>query len=149
MNNGYCNEATYSKNSKYLYTTGSDGKVFMWDLNMRKVVNCINDVGSNNSKSIDLSSNDAYLAVGSDQGHVNIYDVKQQNLQGKNNSKVELVKEVQNLTTSITGVQFNESNEILAIYSKWKRNAIRLMHLPTFTVFENWPNLRTNLSFVN
>jgi WD40 repeat protein len=76
MNNGYCNDACFSKNSKNLYTTGSDGKIFVWDLNMRKVINCINDIGSNNSKSIDLSNNDAYLAVGSDQGHANIYDVK-------------------------------------------------------------------------
>jgi U3 small nucleolar RNA-associated protein 18 len=33
-------------------------------------------------------------------------------------------------------------------YSKWKPNAIKLIHTPTFNVFANWPNFKTNLKFI-
>ncbi len=37
---------------------------------------------------------------------------------------------------------------MLLTYSKWKKNAIRLVHIPSYTVFSNWPNFKTNLKFV-
>jgi U3 small nucleolar RNA-associated protein 18 len=35
------------------------------------------------------------------------------------------------------------------MFSKWKKNAIRFIHLPSMTVFNNWPNLRTKLNFIS
>ena len=44
-----------------------------------------------------------------------------------------------NLTTAITDIKFNHTSQMLAICSKWKKNAVRLIHLPSYTVFQNFP----------
>jgi U3 small nucleolar RNA-associated protein 18 len=44
-----------------------------------------------------------------------------------------------NLTTAITDIKFNPTSQILAICSKWKKNAVKLVHLPSYTVFQNFP----------
>jgi U3 small nucleolar RNA-associated protein 18 len=58
------------------------------------------------------------------------------------------MKVIGNLTTSITDLEFNSTNEILVGFSKWKKNSIRMAHVPSFSVYSNWPNLKTNLNFV-
>ena len=45
-----------------------------------------------------------------------------------------------NLTTSITDMKFNPTSEMLVYCSKWKKNnAIRLVHLPSLTAYQNFP----------
>lgn len=44
-----------------------------------------------------------------------------------------------NLTTPIVGVQFNPDGQMLAFWASDKKNALRLVHLPSGTVFSNWP----------
>jgi U3 small nucleolar RNA-associated protein 18 len=44
-----------------------------------------------------------------------------------------------NLTTPIQGVKFNHDSQILAIWASDKRNQLRMVHLPSGTVFANWP----------
>lgn len=46
-----------------------------------------------------------------------------------------------NLTTSITDVKFNHSSELLAMCSKWKKNAFKMVHIPSYTVFQNFPGV--------
>ncbi len=58
------------------------------------------------------------------------------------------MKQIGNLTTAISGLEFNNSNEILVGFSKWKKSAIRIAHVPSFSVYSNWPNLKTNLNFI-
>ncbi len=60
-----------------------------------------------------------------------------------------LIKEVQNITTKVDDLCFNYTGEILAAYSSWKRNALKLIHLKSQTVFMNWPNIQTNLQKVS
>jgi len=50
-------------------------------------------------------------------------------------------KSLDNLTTSITDLQFNHSSEMLAMCSKWQKNAFRLAHIPSYTVFQNFPGV--------
>ena len=44
-------------------------------------------------------------------------------------------KTLMNLTTSITDLQFNHSSELLAYCSKWQKNAFKLCHIPSYTVY--------------
>ena len=60
----------------------------------------------------------------------------------------EPIKEVLNLTTSVDTLAFNSQSEILLTASKWKKNAVRLLHMPSLTVYQNWPNFKTQLKFV-
>jgi U3 small nucleolar RNA-associated protein 18 len=44
-----------------------------------------------------------------------------------------------NLTTSITDLKFNPTSQMLAFCSKWKKNAVKIIHIPSFTVYQNFP----------
>lgn len=46
-----------------------------------------------------------------------------------------------NLTTSITDLHFNHSSELLCFGSKWKKNAFKLAHIPSYTVYQNFPGV--------
>jgi len=46
-----------------------------------------------------------------------------------------------NLTTAITDLQFNQSSELLVFSSKWKKNSIKLAHIPSYTVYQNFPGV--------
>ena len=49
------------------------------------------------------------------------------------------VKTVMNLTTSITDLKFSPTSQALTYCSKWKKNAIRMVHIPSYTAFQNFP----------
>lgn len=44
-----------------------------------------------------------------------------------------------NLTTSITDLSFHPSSELLTFCSKWKKNAVRMVHIPSLTTYQNFP----------
>ena len=58
------------------------------------------------------------------------------------------MKAIMNLTTSIDNLRFNETGEILAVSSRREKDAMRLVHLPSATVFSNWPTSKTPLGYV-
>ena len=53
-----------------------------------------------------------------------------------------------NLTTTVTGMKFNSTSEILGTSSKWKHNSLKLTHFPSFSVFSNYPSFKDNLKYV-
>ncbi|KAJ2172494.1 U3 snoRNP protein, partial [Coemansia sp. RSA 520] len=55
---------------------------------------------------------------------------------------------VSNLTTAVHGLRFNHSAEILAVYSRKKKDQLKLVHLPSATVFSNWPGSNSHLGHV-
>ena len=67
-------------------------------------------------------------------GTVNIFKFNEQR---QINEKPE--KSILNLTTSITDLKFHPSSNLLAICSKWKKNAVRMVHIPTCSVYQNFP----------
>lgn len=85
-----------------------------------------------------------WLAIGTNTGLVNIYD-RQQFLENK---PVKPIKTVENLVTSISTLQFSSDGQILCIASRAKRDALRLVHLPSGTVYSNWPTSGTPLGRV-
>lgn len=83
-----------------------------------------------------------YLAAGCKTGIVNLFEIR------KPHSKLSLVKEIQNLSTSVDNVEFNDSGELLCMSSKWKKNAVRLLKMDEQVVHSEWPSQRTNLKQV-
>ena len=59
------------------------------------------------------------------------------------------LKSIMNLTTSISRLTFNHSSEILALVSKAKKDSFKVVHLPSLTVFSNWPTSGTPLGHVS
>ena len=82
---------------------------------------------------LDVSS--SHLATGSSSGVVNIYNVN--TLMASVSPKPE--KAVLNLTTQIDNLRFNPSGEMLAMSSICKDTAVKILHLQTQTVFQNFP----------
>ena len=52
------------------------------------------------------------------------------------------------LTTTISSLQFSPDGQILCMASRAVKDALRLVHLPTFSVFKNWPTSGTPLGKV-
>ena len=123
----------------YLYTAGVEGEVYCWDLRMRRCYQRFADEGSVRVTSMDVSSK--YLATGSSAGIVNMYELESLNDEPKPK------KSLLNLTTSIDGVKFNPTGEILAFFSRWKADAIRFLHTPSLTVYSNWPSFKSHIKF--
>jgi WD40 repeat protein len=49
------------------------------------------------------------------------------------------------LTTPVTFLTFSPDGQILAFGSTHKKDALRLAHLPSCTVYRNWPTAQTPL----
>ncbi|KAJ6783599.1 hypothetical protein PWT90_05275 [Aphanocladium album] len=49
------------------------------------------------------------------------------------------------LVTPITVLAFSPDGQLFAFGSQQKKDALRLVHLPTCTVYRNWPTEQTNI----
>lgn len=122
----------FNKDGSKLYSHGDGGEVFVWDMNTRNCVQKFHDDGCIKGTAISLSPDGQLIACGSDSGVVNMYN-------SDTASQPKLAKILLNLTTPITRLKFNSTNEMMVMTSDWKDNAIRLVHVPSMTVFSNWP----------
>ena len=57
-------------------------------------------------------------------------------------------KTLDHLTTPTSHLLFASQSQYLVIASRWKKNALRLVHLPSCTVYRNWPTDKTPLGRV-
>ncbi|KAM7207005.1 WD40-repeat-containing domain protein [Rhypophila sp. PSN 637] len=114
---------------------------------------------------------DRWIAVGSNSGICNIYKRSDLLLQGDELAKrnrdlkeegiassmfgVEVMERpapsrvLDQLTTAISTVRFSGDGQILAFASEHKKDALRLVHLPSCTVYRNWPTEQTPLGRVS
>jgi U3 small nucleolar RNA-associated protein 18 len=150
-----------------LTIAGKDGQVTEWSMATRRTVGIWRDEGSIGGTVMALGGRngpaelggDRWVAVGSNSGVLNVYDrnellaVKQPAKQGSNaaDSGVEIKKlpeptrSFEQLTTSISVVTFSPDGQLLAFGSFHKKDALRLVHLPSCTVYRNWPTEQTPL----
>jgi U3 small nucleolar RNA-associated protein 18 len=154
--NGSCRSMTFTNNCHSIYTSGSDGDVYQWDLrygNSECVQRFDNDDGTCTTSLAYHSSNPYHqLAVGAQSGVVNLYEEGPQ-LKGDNlgivSAKKTPTKSIMNLQTSVDHMSFNHDGQILAISTRRDRNnSLKLVHAPTQTVFANWPTSKTPLNYV-
>ncbi|XP_029650420.1 U3 small nucleolar RNA-associated protein 18 homolog [Octopus sinensis] len=142
--NGSVDAAAFSKDGDRMFSFGSDGQVYVWDMNSRCCIHRFYDDGCVNGTAVSVSPNYKYLACGSDSGVVNIYDV--------DTCMASLTprpqKAIMNLTTECDSLLFNHSNEFLAATSIHSETGVKLIHLPSMTVFRNFPDsLDTDVTY--
>jgi U3 small nucleolar RNA-associated protein 18 len=137
--NGSAQAASFA-DEETIYSGGSEGDVYEWDLRMRRCVRRFADEGSSHVTA--MSATASHLACGSSSGVVNLYDRK-----GNKFAEGLPDKTLLNLTTSIDGVAFNASSELLVMHSRWKKDALRLVHVPSKTTYANWPNFKSHLMY--
>lgn len=165
--NGTARSATFTANGMHLLTAGGEGTVYVWDLrNQRQCVERIVDEGALTVTSLAASSTGKHVSTGTESGVVNVYDTAalgkwsstetDTSRSDRPFSPSRLVQEtegkpiraIMNLTTSIDTLTFNGDGQMLAVSSRLKRDALRLVHIPTCTVFSNWPSSKTPLHYV-
>ncbi|KAL1868050.1 hypothetical protein VTK73DRAFT_3851 [Phialemonium thermophilum] len=146
---------------------GRDGAVLEWSVVSRRAVGTWRDSGSIGGTVIALGGrggpaeigSDRWVAVGSTSGILNIYDrsVLVDRAPPKSSSAdvtpairplPEPNRVFEQLTTPVTVVAFSPDGQLLAFGSEMKKDALRLAHLPTCTVYRNWPTEKTPLGRV-
>ncbi|RVX71242.1 hypothetical protein B0A52_04816 [Exophiala mesophila] len=117
-----------------------------------------------------------WVAVGSSSGIVNLYDrrawIEEETLSSntkhnrvsilpsKSSSAPSLptasgqyrpkpLRSLDQLTTPISHLEFSADGQMLVMSSRWKKNALRLVHLPSATVYRNWPTDKTPLGRIS
>uniref|UniRef100_A0A3B4YDN1 U3 small nucleolar RNA-associated protein 18 homolog n=1 Tax=Seriola lalandi dorsalis TaxID=1841481 RepID=A0A3B4YDN1_SERLL len=134
INGDVCGVA-FSHDSGKVFINSEEGEVYVWDMRSSRCVNRFADDGCVKGTSIAASRNGQYLACGSQSGVVNIYSQEA----CLNSANPKPLKAVMNLLTSATSLTFNPTSEILAIASRAEDEAVRLVHLPSLSVFSNFP----------
>ncbi|TVU37177.1 hypothetical protein EJB05_10478, partial [Eragrostis curvula] len=140
--NGNVRSLAFADGGNQLLSSGGDGHVYHWDLGTRKCIHKAMDDGSLSGISLCTSQDSSLFATGSTSGIVNVY--KRDDFLG---GKRKPLKTIENLTTDVGEMKFNHDAQILAISSRKERNGMRLVHVPSFSVFQNWPGPRFSLHY--
>ena len=140
--NGTVRSLAFAADGQQLLSSGGDGQVYHWDLRTRACFHKGVDEGCMNGTALCTSPNGKLFAAGSDSGIVNIYN-REEFLGGKRKP----IKTIENLTTKVDFLKFNNDAQILAISSSMKKNSLKFIHVPSFTVFSNWPPLNMSLHY--
>lgn len=143
-------------NGDGMVVLGKGGEAIEWNRNERRVVARWVDEGAVGVTIMAMDGldrgpktlgGDRWLAIGSSSGIVNIYDRRKWAPSGKITipERPQAVRAFDQLTTPTSNLVFSPNGQILCIASRWKRDALRLVHLPSCTVYRNWPTAQTPL----
>lgn len=140
-------------------TAAMGGEMVIPSMNGKSQTN-IKDTGSHGPGHTPIG-NDKYIAIGSTSGIVNIYDratltahFTSQSSQSSSTTQIHRptpLRTLPHLTTPTSHLLFSPdpSAQLLVLASRWKKNALRLVHMPSCTVYRNWPTERTPLGRVS
>lgn len=129
---------THDGRKAIIVTVG--GNVWEFDIPTMLVTDRWIDEGGVSLTKVALSPDNRFLAIGSYSGIVTIYDL--------NTESHSIVRTLFNLTTPITSLAFSPDGQMLVMASSGKRDQLRVVHVPGFKVFPNWPTSKTPLGVV-
>ncbi|KAJ2845088.1 U3 snoRNP protein, partial [Coemansia brasiliensis] len=144
--NGPVRDVSFTADGNYLWSIGLDNEVYQWDLRQNQCLTRWHDPTVFRPTCLQVSRDSSYYASGDDAGVINIYDTRL--IESQPFVNVKPFKSISNLTTAIQGIKFNHSSELVAVYSRKKKDQLKLVHLPTATVFTNWPGSVSHLGHV-
>lgn len=152
------------RDGKGLCIAGKSGEITEWSIYSQSLVARWQDEGAVGTTTLALGGQhelvksligtDRWVVIGSSSGIVNIYDRRAwlTDAQTPTNQRSQPIpfepkptRTLDHLTTPISHLHFSPDGQVLAVASKWKRDAMRLVHLPSCTVFKNWPTASTPL----
>jgi U3 small nucleolar RNA-associated protein 18 len=104
-----------------------------------------------------LSPDGSYLATGDSMGGVNIYSrpagllapLDLQQGSGMQPATPSPLKTLMNLTTAVDSLSFSHDSQVLLMGSRLKKESLRLVHMPSLSVFSNWPTSKSPLHYVH
>ncbi|KAK2062265.1 U3 small nucleolar RNA-associated protein [Colletotrichum caudatum] len=140
---------------------GRDGSVGEYSMAERKFLAVWRDEGCvggivialGGHQGPELLGGDRWVAVGSSSGIANVYDREALVKTSKAGEVAVVVVEerpeptrrFEQLVTPITVLAFSPDGQLLAFGSREAKDALRLVHLPSCTVYRNWPTAQTPL----
>jgi WD40 repeat protein len=146
---------------------GRDGQIGEYSVESRKFVGTWTDEGSVGSIAIALGGSggpsplggDRWIATGSNSGITNVYERVElleptTSTTAKDGSSVTLKPRPEprrvfdQLVTPITFLEFSPDGQLFAFASQDKRDALKIVHLPSCTIYKNWPTNQTPLGRV-
>lgn len=133
--NGRAAGAVFTTDSSRIYSSDDEGGMYVWDVGSRRCLHRFTDEGCLRSTCLAASLDGRYLACGSSSGVVNVY--AQEDCMRE--AQPRPLKALMNLTTCASALAFNPTSEMLAMASSAVDEAVRLVHVPTFSVFFNFP----------
>ena len=149
------------KNSKGVCIAGKSGEVTEWSIVEQRTIARWQDEGAVGTTTIGMGGQhefskspigtDRWIATGSSSGIINIYDRRSWLASPSSTSDQPVplqpkpTKVFDQLTTPTSNLVFSPDGQLLAMASKWKRDALRLVHIPSCTLFRNWPTSSTAL----
>uniref|UniRef100_A0A182NAP0 WD repeat-containing protein 55 homolog n=1 Tax=Anopheles dirus TaxID=7168 RepID=A0A182NAP0_9DIPT len=139
-----CQAMDFTPDSRYLLCHSNDTEVSVYGVDEKRIVNVFHDEGCVNGSCIAVCRGGQFVATGSRQGIVNIYAL---DATLKEKQPVPL-KTINNLTTYIDSLAFNATSELLVMGSSTVKNAVKLIHIKSGTVFRNFPMQMANLGHV-
>ncbi|KAL9603957.1 MAG: hypothetical protein Q9179_002019 [Wetmoreana sp. 5 TL-2023] len=132
---------------------GKGGEAVEWDGRQKKVLvrwvdegavgTTVAAMGGHADGARDMGG-DRWVAVGSSSGIVNIYDRKSWGA-GNQPASPKPTRVFDQLTTPTSHLAFSPDGQLMVMASRWKRDALRIVHLPSCTVYKNWPTSSTPL----
>lgn len=151
-------------NGEGMTILGKDGSVGEYSMDSRTFLGVWQDDGCIGGIVVALGGHngpseigeDRWVAVGSNSGIANIYD-RYELLAGKKSTddgeeKTPLLKErptprraFDQLVTPVTEAVFSPDGQLFAFGSREKKDALRLVHVESCTVYRNWPTRETPL----
>lgn len=148
-----------------LCIVGKGGEVTEWSLPEQRVLARWQDEGAVGTTVLALGGKskgslggDRWVAIGSSSGIVNVYDRSvwtddSAEVDASPNAGIPVhpkpTKALDQLTTLITHLSISPDGQLLCMASGWRKDALRLVHLPSCTLYRNWPTSNTPLGRVS
>ncbi|EWM21880.1 u3 small nucleolar rna-associated protein 18 [Nannochloropsis gaditana] len=153
--NGTARALAFSADGRHLMASGGDAVVYRWDLRSRRCLARFHNEGGTVTSALAASA--GMLAVGAESGVVNLYE-EEAVLGGAagpehgptswhSTAALAPCKALTHLMTAVDTLAFNHDGMLLAMASKWNRDALRVVHVPSRTVFSNWPTGQTPIRY--
>ncbi|KAJ1510138.1 U3 snoRNP protein [Coelomomyces lativittatus] len=141
----------------WILLLAQDGQVYTFDLTNHRCIASWTD--HLNHAPGPLACARSWMATGTYSGMVNVYTSSSSSsfkastemamaLPSSEPPTWKLHKSLGQLITPITGVRFNHDTQLLCMWSRSKKDQLKLVHVPTGHVFHNWPTQRTPLGYV-
>lgn len=151
-----------------LLTLSTEGRVHVWDMRSRACPVTAYDTGLFGAKGLEASPASSLVpstwSIGSNSGVVNVYGGADEGATQSSTLDALLAtpaeapvtddvrltprKALGNLTTAITTMQYSHDAQLLALASRNKKDALRVVHVPTLQTYANWPTAGTPLGHV-
>ena len=152
-----------------LLTLSTEGRIHVWDLRSRSCPVTAYDTGLFGAKGLEVTMPHSmvppYWAIGSSNGIVNMYGGQSTDSATSSTQLEELLatptsasvmddvrltarKSLGNLTTATTSMRFSHDAQLLALASRNKKDALRIVHVPSLQAYSNWPTSGTPLGHV-